>query len=69
MTDLTREQHETMNEGEGPPRLRDPVTGETYVLVKADLYEHMRKILDGFARSAGWDDPALDVYEKYRDRP
>jgi hypothetical protein len=28
----------------------------------------MRKILDSMTRSAGWDDPSLDDYEKYRNQ-
>ena len=38
------------------------------MLLKAEVFERMRKVVDGFARSAGWDDPALDVYEQYRDQ-
>ncbi len=40
---------------------RGPI--ETYVLVRDDYYQQMRKILDGMTRSAGWDDPSLDDYE------
>jgi hypothetical protein len=65
MIDLTQEQRAALN-GEMPPRVRDPQTNETYVLVRAEDYERMRKIVDGITRRAGWDDPALDVYEKYR---
>ena len=49
-----------------PARVRDPKTNETYVLVRADVYERMRAIIDGTTRRAGWDDPELDVYESYR---
>ena len=65
MIELTQEQHAALN-GESPARVRDPQTNEAYVLVRADLYERMRKIVDGTTRRAGWDDPALDVYEQYR---
>lgn len=65
MIELTNEQHESLN-GETPPRARDPKTNETYVLVRADVYERMRAIIDGYTRRAGWDDPELDVYEQYR---
>ena len=49
--------------------LRDPQTNETYVLVKEQVFEKMRSLVGGFARSAGWDDPELDVYERHRDQP
>jgi hypothetical protein len=63
MTDLTEEQRREL-EGQGPARVRDPRTGETYVLVRADVYERLRAIVDGFARRAGWDDPEMDVYDE-----
>jgi len=65
MIELTHEQHESLN-GETPLRARDPQTNETYVLVRADVYDRMRAIIDGYTRRAGWDDPELDVYEQYR---
>ena len=55
----------------------DPVTKETYVLVRADLYERLRglryddgdfcireayPLMDEAAAKAGWDDPAMDIY-------
>ena len=49
-----------------PPTLRDPRTNQTYVLVRADVYERMRAVIDGVTKRAGWDDPALDAYEQYR---
>jgi hypothetical protein len=69
MTPLTPEQQLALDAADGqPPRLVDPRTGTAYVLVRADFYELQRRWFDGFTRSAGWDDPALDVYEEYRDR-
>jgi hypothetical protein len=65
MLDLTPEQRQELDKPE-LVRLRDPKTDETYVLVRADVYERMRAVIDGFTRRAGWDDPELDVYEKYR---
>jgi hypothetical protein len=35
-------------------------------LVRADVYERMRAIIDGVSQRAGWNDPALDAYEQYR---
>lgn len=67
MIELTPEQREALN-AEHPPRARDPETNTTYVLVDEPTYEKMRQLLDGFTRSAGWDDPELDVYEQHRDK-
>jgi hypothetical protein len=66
--ELTEEQRNELERDENV-RARDPKTNETYVLVRAELYERMRAIIDGYTRRAGWDDPELDVYEKYRTRP
>jgi hypothetical protein len=69
MIDLTDAQRREL-EGPGPARLRDPQTGESYVLVRADVYERMRAIIDGYTRRAGWDDPEMDVYDElYGDKP
>jgi hypothetical protein len=65
MIDLTEEQQCELEKAE-LARLRDPRTSETYVLVRADVYERMRAVLDGATKRAGWDDPALDAYEQYR---
>jgi hypothetical protein len=46
----------------------DPDTGQEYVLVPAEQYEKLRAVVDGITRRAGWDDPALDVFEQYRKR-
>ena len=67
---LTEEQQRALDApGDELVRLVDPRTNETYVLVKEDVFARLRQVVDGFARSAGWDDPELDVYEQYRDRP
>jgi len=68
MIELTEEQAKALEAAEQPPLVRDPRTQETFVLVRRDVYELMRKWGESFNR-AGWDDPALDVYEEYRDRP
>jgi hypothetical protein len=65
MFELTKEQQGELGKAE-PAKFRDPRTDETYVLVRADVYERMRAIIDGATKRAGWDDPALDAYEKYR---
>lgn len=65
MIDLTEEQQRELEKGE-LAKLRDPRTNETYVLVSLGAYQRMRAIIDGTTKRAGWDDPALDVYEQYR---
>jgi hypothetical protein len=65
MIELTESQRQAMN-GESPPRIRDPQTNETFVLVRADVYERMRMIVDGYTKRAEWDDPTMTAYEKYR---
>jgi hypothetical protein len=67
MIELTEEQRAELD-GPEPARARDPKTNETYVLVRADVYERMRAFVDGYARRAGWDDPEMDVYEEYRNK-
>jgi hypothetical protein len=68
MIELTEEQRQELDKPEHA-RACDPKTKETYVLVRADVYERMRSVIDGFTRRAGWDDPELDVYERYRKKP
>jgi hypothetical protein len=67
MTPLTPEQQQALDAANpGPLRVVDPRTDTAYVLIRADVHELVRKYIDSFTRSAGWDDPALDVYEEYR---
>ncbi len=69
MIELNEEQSRELDKPE-PARARDPRTALTYVLVRADVYERMRAFIDGYTRRAGWDDPAMDVYDElYGDKP
>jgi len=43
----------------------NPHTNEFFFLVRPDVYELVRRVIDGPNRR-GWDDPELDVYEQYR---
>ena len=77
MIDLTPEQRRAAQE-EKPLRLHDPETDDTYVLLKMEEYERLKALLgdeEFDARStypnmarifgpAGWDDPAMDVYDE-----
>ncbi|HVA45716.1 MAG TPA: hypothetical protein VNH11_04950 [Pirellulales bacterium] len=74
MTRLTREQSSAVRAAvETPVRIVDPDTNTEYVLLRADVYERVRHLFDDpsadaflaqieSAAAAGWDDPALDVY-------
>lgn len=76
---LTTEQWADLQQGaEGPPRVSDPAQTSTFVLVRADVYERFKSLfeedpvtekerafhLQQFGKRAGWDDPAMDVYDK-----
>jgi len=66
MIELTEDQLRAIEaEGKSPLRVKDPQTQETFLLIPQDLYELVRRIIDGPNRR-GWDDPELDVYEQYR---
>lgn len=64
MIELTEEQRRELNGAE--PLAVNPDTNETFVLVRKDVYQRMRAIIDGITQRAGWDDPKLDDYERYR---
>ncbi|HEX8199551.1 MAG TPA: hypothetical protein VF590_03625 [Isosphaeraceae bacterium] len=45
MTTLTPEQRQLVEQAGGEPvRLEDPATHEEYVLLRRDVYEHLRKL-------------------------
>lgn len=64
MLELTEQQRHAL--GEGPLRFIDPETQENYVVVRAEQFDQMRAVIDGITRRAGWDDPKLNEYERYR---
>ena len=62
------------------PRMVDPRTNKAYVLVSAEQYERIKALLEqddnlsdtypaqmAAAMRAGWDDPAMDDYDRYDD--
>lgn len=74
---LTESQWANVVQGnEVPVRVSDPAQSATFVLVRADLYERLKSLfeedpvseqerlfqLEQFGKRAGWDDPAMDVY-------
>ena len=65
MIELTLGQRQELQESQHT-RVHDPETGQTYILIRSEVYEKMRAIIDGMTRRAGWDDPKMDDYEIYR---
>lgn len=75
--DLSPEQRNALaHAGSTPIQVVDPQTQEAYVLLRAEVYEQVRRVLDdnfdvrdayplmdAAARAAGWDDPAEDLYD------
>lgn len=84
MIELTREQRQALV-GEAAPQIRDPETNETYVLIKAKVYERFRQLLEDDAdgldmrqvgvlieeamREDDANDPLLESYQNYQRRP
>jgi hypothetical protein len=64
--ELTEPQRQAVRGSESPPTVIDPETQTAYVLVRADVYARLRAVVDSVTRRAGWDEPALDDYERYR---
>jgi hypothetical protein len=74
MATITPEQRQEIEQTGLPIRLEDTQTHEVYVLIKADTYEQLqglvgplsvaeqKAVLRHAGEKAGWDDPALDVY-------
>jgi hypothetical protein len=60
-----------------PARVQDPTRSATFVLLRAEVYDRFRSLfeedpitdeerlnhLQQFGRRAGWDDPAMDIYD------
>src|SRR5262249_35282203 len=80
MIELTEQQLQELQNSE--PRIRDPQTGEVYVLLRAEVYERLKGMLgdedwtedayraamEVFARD-GWNDPRMNVYDELDPRP
>jgi hypothetical protein len=75
MIELTDDQRQEL--GKPEPVAIDPQTKVTYVLVRSDIYQRLRSLIyddadvsireayplmDEAAAKAGWDDPAMDIY-------
>jgi hypothetical protein len=68
MIEISESLQQALDSQDGLVRIVDARTGDEYVVVRAEFFEKMQKLVAGFTRSAGWDDPRLDVYEEYRDK-
>jgi hypothetical protein len=87
MMPLTEELRQAIREHpDKPVRLTDPTTQQSFVLLRAELYDRLKALLyedselvleeaylllDEAAARAGWDDPAMDIYNDFapKDRP
>jgi hypothetical protein len=80
MIELTEQQQQALAaEPDHPPRVHDPRTSETYVLLPSAVYERLKGLLteDCHPRDAygaidrafaeGWDDPKMDGYDQYEE--
>ena len=82
--ELTEPQQQALDAGrEEPLRLVDPRNRASYVLVRADIFERMKALVqddgldmrqvavlvDGAMREEDADDPALESYQRYRTQP
>ena len=78
MVELTKEQRKELGAAEAP-RLIDPETHQRYVLVREELYERVKGLLDASfqpkeaypaidrAFAEGWNDPRMDDYDRYEE--
>jgi hypothetical protein len=83
MFELTADQRQALRQAQGNQlRVTDPETGQEYLVLRADVYDRLKALLydDGdwtpdeqlrllaeSGKQAGWDDPAMDVYDNYDD--
>jgi hypothetical protein len=80
--ELTEEQRRALRE-EAPPRLVDPDTNETYVLLRAEVYDRLKGLLtddlpsmqevallvEEAMKEDDANDPLLEGYQKYLEQP
>jgi hypothetical protein len=80
MIELTEEQRQELDTAD-VPRVVEPQTRKTYILVAEDVYERLqallvpdrvpipeqRALLHSAGLRAGWDDLAMDIYDREND--
>jgi hypothetical protein len=79
MIHLTDEQRQQLDSGQVVD-VTDPQTAQRYVLLRKEVYERLHnlvyddsdwtpeeqlRLLAQSGKAAGWDDPAMDVYDHY----
>jgi hypothetical protein len=63
---LTPEQrNEIVNAGEQPIRFEDPETHARHVIMRAEVYERMRAVVEGKTDSSSYDDSEFDPKDDY----
>jgi hypothetical protein len=79
MIELTEQQRQAVGEGQTPLRLMDSVSGQEYVLIRAELYARLAALAGGDfevreaypaidqAFAPGWDDPKMADYDRYEE--
>lgn len=80
MIQLTNEQHdELVSNGSDMAKVVDPVTNTEYVLLRADVFERLRGLIDDDfdvsdayaaideAFAEGWNHPKMSDYDHYED--
>ncbi len=80
MQTITPELRQAIEEaGNAPPRIIDPETNIDYVLIRADVYENIRALVETDSgldpkemahllwetMKGDWDDPKMDDYDDY----
>jgi hypothetical protein len=79
MTTMTHELRQAIEEaGDNPPKIIDAETNTTYVLLREDVYERIRSLVDSDegmtpremvplmwdVMKGDWDEPEMDDYDK-----
>jgi hypothetical protein len=77
MIELTQQQRQAVSISDAPVQLVDPETHEVFVLVRSDLYEKVKGLVEeefqprtvypavDRAFAEGWNDPSMDDYDRY----
>lgn len=68
MIELRDDQLQALDGPQQPAIAVDPRTGQEYLLIKREVYDLVRGILQPFNKGVE-DDPEMDVYEQYRKKP
>lgn len=79
--ELTTELGQQLQEAGGDPLdVTDPGSGQRYVILRAEVYDRLKRLLQcdndltsseqlqllaDSGRRAGWNDPSMDVYDDY----